>query len=155
MFNKTIVGSICGGRVQTQAGDKKVLSHIPQCRYIMSVMLLNTQVNIGIIHSNQGQYFEILLYFKIDDIFVPDFKCSNKTVRRQYILNQVLKARINILVLYHHHHNAKTFVAIVSSDRSSLRYNTPLPCRKYLSYTILASSLGPTLQHYDGHYKPL
>ena len=28
----TISGSICGGRVQTSAGDEKVLSHIPQCR---------------------------------------------------------------------------------------------------------------------------
>ena len=42
---------------------------------------------------------------------LPDFKCSNKTVRRQYILNQVLKARINIVVITvtTFHHELKVF----------------------------------------------
>ena len=44
---------------------------------------------------------------------MPDFKCSNKTVRRQYILNQVLKARINIVVITDtvttFHHELKVF----------------------------------------------
>ena len=98
----------------------------------MSVMLPNTHVSN--IHSNQGQYLEILLHLNIDDNYLPDFKCSNKTVRRQYILNQVLKTKTNtlglvLIITTTTHYNYINFVAIVSSDRSSLRYNTPKPYR--------------------------
>ena len=100
-LKKSVSGSICGGWVQTSAGDEEVLSHIPQCRCIISVMLPNTQVYIYKQYPFQPwPILKILLHLEIDDIFLPDFKCSNKTVRRQYILNQVLKAKRNILVLF-------------------------------------------------------